>query len=64
MSASPSMKRLWLFFALVMVVSFVVLGWIGTRIYEEAPPIADRVVTTDGTVVIAEGGNRSRPGEE
>jgi nitric oxide reductase subunit B len=49
------MKRLWLFFALVMVVSFAVLGWIGTRIYEEAPPIADRVVTTDGTVVIAEG---------
>jgi nitric oxide reductase subunit B len=55
MSASTSMKRLWLFFALVMVVSFAVLGWIGTRIYEEAPPIADRVVTTDGTVVIAEG---------
>ena len=55
MSASTSMKRLWLFFALVMVVSFAVLGWIGTRIYEGAPPIADRVVTTGGTVVIAEG---------
>jgi len=48
------MKRLWLFFALVMVVSFAVLGWIGKRIYEESPPIADRVVTTDGTVVIGE----------
>jgi nitric oxide reductase subunit B len=49
------MKRLWLFFALVMVVSFAVLGWIGTRIYEEAPPIAERVVTADGTIVIGEG---------
>lgn len=49
------MKRLWLSFALVMVVSFAVLGWIGTRIYDEAPPIADRVVTADGTVVIDEG---------
>ncbi len=49
------MKRLWLFFALVMVVSFAVLGWIGTRIYEEAPPIADQVVTADGAIVIGEG---------
>ncbi len=49
------MKRLWLCFVLVMVVSFLVLGWIGTRIYQEAPPIAAKVVTTDGTVVIDEG---------
>jgi nitric oxide reductase subunit B len=25
------------------------LGWIGTRIYQEAPPIPERVVTTEGT---------------
>ncbi len=49
------MKRLWLYFVLVMVISFLVLGWIGTRIYQEVPPIAARVVTTDGTVVIDEG---------
>jgi nitric oxide reductase subunit B len=49
------MQRLWIFFALVMVVSFAVLGWIGTRIYQEAPPIADQVVTTEGAVVIGEG---------
>ena len=49
------MKRLWILFGLVMVVSFAVLGWIGTRIYQEAPPIADQVVTTDGQVVIDEG---------
>ena len=49
------MKRLWLFFVLVMVVSFLVLGWIGTRIYQEVPPITAKVVTSDGTVVIDEG---------
>jgi nitric oxide reductase subunit B len=49
------MKRLWIFFVLVMVVSFLVLGWIGTRIYQEVPPIPAKVVTTNGTVVIDEG---------
>lgn len=49
------MKRLWLFFGFVMVFSFLVLGWIGTRIYQEMPPIPVRVVTTDGTVLIDTG---------
>lgn len=49
------MKRLWLLFGLVMVVSFVVLGWIGVRIYQELPPLADKVVTTEGQVVIDDG---------
>ncbi len=49
------MKRLWVAFALVMVVSFVVLGWIGTRIYGEMPPRPRQVVTTDGTVLIDQG---------
>jgi nitric oxide reductase subunit B len=49
------MKRLWIAFTLVMVLSFLVLGWIGTRIHQEMPPIPARVVTTDGTVVVAEG---------
>lgn len=49
------MKRLWIAFTLVMVLSFLVLGWIGTRIYQEMPPIPTQVVTTDGTVVVAEG---------
>jgi nitric oxide reductase subunit B len=50
------MKRLWWAFALVVVASFAVLGWVGTRIYQQAPPIPDRVVTSDGTVVIDSGG--------
>ncbi len=49
------MKKLWISFAVVLVVSFSVLGWIGTRIYQEMPPIPDRVVTSDGDVVIASG---------
>jgi nitric oxide reductase subunit B len=49
------MKRLWLLFASVLVVSFSVLGWIGTRIYQEAPPIADKVVTTESVTVIDAG---------
>jgi nitric oxide reductase subunit B len=49
------MKRLWLLFSLVMILSFSVLGWIGRRIYQEAPPIADKVVSADGRIVVGEG---------
>jgi nitric oxide reductase subunit B len=49
------MKRLWLLFSSVVIASFVVLGWIGVRIYEEAPPIADKVVTTAGETVVVSG---------
>ena len=46
------MKQLWITLTVVMVVSFTVLGWIGTRIYQEMPPLPDRVVTTEGKTVI------------
>jgi nitric oxide reductase large subunit len=49
------MKKLWIIGAVVVVASFSVLGWIGTRIYQEMPPIPDRVITLDGRVVIASG---------
>lgn len=49
------MKRLWVGFVAVLVLSFWVLGWIGTRIYQEAPPIPERVVDTEGHVVIDSG---------
>ena len=49
------MKKLWISFAVVLVVSFSVLGWIGTKIYQEMPPIPDQVIATDGTVVIPSG---------
>jgi len=48
------MRRLWISLLVVGLLSFLVLGWIGTRIYQEMPPIPDRVVTADGTVVVAD----------
>src|SRR5271154_3240019 len=42
------MKRLWIAFGVVMIFSFSVLGWVGTRIYQEAPPLPDQVIATDG----------------
>ncbi|MEZ6126826.1 MAG: nitric-oxide reductase large subunit, partial [Planctomycetaceae bacterium] len=49
------MRRLWIAFTLVMLLSFLVLGWIGTRIYQEMPPIPERVLTTDGQTLIDTG---------
>ena len=49
------MKRLWISFAVVLLISFSILGWIGTRIYQEMPPIPSGVVATDGTVVVPDG---------
>jgi nitric oxide reductase subunit B len=45
------MKAYWLAFCSVLVLSFGVLGWVGVRIYQEAPPIPQRVVTSDGAEV-------------
>lgn len=36
----------------VCVFSFAILGWIGTEIFRQAPPIPRQVVSTDGTVLI------------
>jgi len=49
------MKKLWISFAVVFTLSFAVLGWIGTRIYQQMPPMPARVVSTDGSIVVAEG---------
>jgi nitric oxide reductase subunit B len=49
------MNRLWMLFVAVLLVSFLVLGWIGTRIYQELPPIPRRVVSTDGQTIIRDG---------
>lgn len=49
------MTRLWIAFGLVIAASFAVLGWIGSRIYQEAPPIPDRVVNAAGAEVMSAG---------
>ena len=46
------MNRLWIAFATVLVSSFLVLGWIGSRIYQQMPPMPDKVLTSDGELLI------------
>src|SRR5262247_180441 len=53
--------RLWSSLALVLVVSFVVLGYYGGEIYRQAPPVPARVVTADSTVVFT--GQEIRDGQ-
>ena len=40
--------RLWLGLGAVILGSFAVLGYYGWELYRQAPPIPERVVTTDG----------------
>jgi nitric oxide reductase subunit B len=49
------LKRLWLALGAVCLVEFAVLGWIGTRIWREKPPIPQRVVSDDGHVLVPAG---------
>ena len=42
-------RKLWIAFIAVVVVSFAVLLYYGKEIYQQAPPIPDEVVLTDGT---------------
>ncbi|MHB8905428.1 MAG: nitric-oxide reductase large subunit [Melioribacteraceae bacterium] len=47
------MKKYWIAFASVIVISFSVLGWVGTRIYQQAPPIPNKIITTEGQTIFA-----------
>ncbi|HEY9755223.1 MAG TPA: nitric-oxide reductase large subunit [Oculatellaceae cyanobacterium] len=44
-------KKLWVSLTTVVVLSFAVLGYFGYEIYMQAPPIPERVVSTDGNVL-------------
>ena len=50
-NGARSYRRLWIAFALVIVLSFAVLGGFGFRIAALAPPIPDTVRTADGKVL-------------
>ncbi len=43
--------KLWLGLAAVVILSFAVLGYYGYEIYQQAPPIPARVVTSDGDIL-------------
>lgn len=49
------MKKLWIGFAVVLVTSFAILGWIGTRIYGQMPPLPAGITDTAGAVVVPAG---------
>ena len=53
------MKRLWVLLAIVLTFGFTVLGWVGSRIYQDMPPIPERIVTSDGRVVASDGNIRA-----
>jgi nitric oxide reductase subunit B len=44
-------SRLWRWLGLIFVLSFGALGYLGWQIYLAAPPIPEKVVTADGTVL-------------
>ena len=46
------MNRLWLILGVICLFSFGLLGFIGSEIFRQAPPIPSRVVTADGSVFI------------
>ena len=46
-----STRKLWILLGTLLVVSFGVLLWSGNQIYQQAPPMPDRVVSTQGQVV-------------
>jgi nitric oxide reductase subunit B len=49
------LKKLWLILIGVCIFSFAILGFIGSEIFRQAPPIPNEVVSTDGKVVIGPG---------
>jgi nitric oxide reductase subunit B len=55
-------KRLWTALILVIIGSFLVLGYFGYEIYMQAPPVPNRVVSTDGQVLFT--GDDIRTGQQ
>ena len=49
------MRRYWILLIAVMVVSFAVLGWVGVRIRDNAPPVPELVLASDGQPVFEPG---------
>ena len=48
-------RKLWTWLGIICVLSFAVLGWVGTEIYLTAPPIPHQVISSKGAVLFSEG---------
>lgn len=46
-----TVRKLWIYLTITVVISFGVLGYYGFEIYREAPPIPDRVINHSGDVI-------------
>ena len=46
-----STRKLWTGLAILLISSFAVLLWVGSEVHRQAPPMPERVVSTDGSVV-------------
>ena len=55
-------RKLWTWLAAICVLSFAVLGWVGTNIYVKAPPIPQQVVSAKGEVLFS--GEQIQHGQE
>ena len=44
-------RKLWTWLAVICVLSFAALGWVGREIYLEAPPIPTLIRSTEGTAL-------------
>lgn len=45
------MKKYWISFSLVIIISFTVLSWVGARIYQQKPPVPNKIITKNGSLV-------------
>lgn len=48
------MKKLWILLTAIFLISFSILGFIGSEIFRQAPPIPKIVATSDGQVLVGE----------
>jgi nitric oxide reductase subunit B len=48
----PSTKALWITLAVAVSAVFLILGFFGSEVYRNAPPIPERVVTQDGRLLM------------
>lgn len=46
-------KRLWTGFVTVIIISFAVLLYFGSEIYNQAPPVPEKIVTSSGKVLFS-----------
>ena len=47
------MRKSWIAFASVLIISFAALLLVGRGVYQQAPPIPDKVVSRSGTLVLS-----------